>query len=77
MEKNVLFLEKALRLCPQTPKYGIPLSRYTVFLQNCPLGYGPKESALLLFFLRGVSKLSAMDRISHPSFCAEQTIREG
>ena len=23
-------------------KYGIPLSRYTVFLQNCPLGYDPK-----------------------------------
>ena len=22
-------------------KYGIPLSRYTVFLQNCPLGYDP------------------------------------
>ena len=25
-------------------KYGIPLSRYTVFLQNCPLGYDPKPS---------------------------------
>ena len=24
-------------------KYGIPLSRYTVFLQNCPLGYDPKD----------------------------------
>ena len=23
-------------------KYGIPLSRYTVFLQNCPLGHDPK-----------------------------------
>ena len=30
-------------------KYGIPLSRYTVFLQNCPLGYDPNESPFLLF----------------------------
>ena len=22
-------------------KYGIPLSRYTVFFENCPLGYNP------------------------------------
>ena len=28
-------------------KYGIPLSRYTVFMQNCPLGYDPKEWSLL------------------------------
>ena len=28
-------------------KYGIPLSRYTVFLQNCPLGYNPISSAFL------------------------------
>ena len=24
-------------------KYGIPLSRYTAFLYNCPLGYDPKS----------------------------------
>ena len=29
-------------------KYGIPLSRYTVFLQNCPLGYDPKCEDFLL-----------------------------
>ena len=29
-------------------KYGIPLSRYTVFLQNCPLERRSKE--LVLFF---------------------------
>ena len=27
-------------------KYGITLSRYAVFLQNCPLGYDPKEAVL-------------------------------
>jgi|GEM_PF-3043627 len=31
---------------PTNAKYGIPLSRYTVFLQNCPLGYAPKSSLL-------------------------------
>ena len=34
-------------------KYGIPLSRYTVFLQNCPLGYDPNESHFLLFLNLG------------------------
>ncbi len=28
-------------------KYGIPLSRYTVFLQNCPLGYDTKDGRFL------------------------------
>ena len=27
-------------------KYGITLSRYTVFLQNCPLGYDPNRKPL-------------------------------
>jgi len=29
-------------------KYGISLSRYTVFLQNCPLGYDPNEAGSFL-----------------------------
>jgi hypothetical protein len=32
-------------------KYGTPLSRYTVFLQNRPLGYAPKGLVFLLFGL--------------------------
>ena len=28
-------------------KYGIPLLRYTVFLENYPLGYDPKDSSFL------------------------------
>ena len=31
-------MPKALK---QKQEYGIPLSRYTVFLQNCPLGHDP------------------------------------
>ena len=38
-------MPKALK---QKQEYGIPLSRYTVFLQNCPLGHDPKD---LGFFL--------------------------
>ena len=34
-------------------KYGISLSRYTVFLQNCPLGYAPNGRSLFLFFAHG------------------------
>ena len=33
-------MPKALK---QKQEYGIPLSRYTVFLQNCPLGHDPKS----------------------------------
>ena len=33
-------MPKALK---QKQEYGIPLSRYTVFLQNCPLGHDPKD----------------------------------
>ena len=29
-------------------KYGISLSRYTVFLQNCPLEEHPKAAALFI-----------------------------
>ena len=32
-------------------KYGIPLSRYTVFLQNCPLGYTLKVCSFLFCLL--------------------------
>ena len=32
-------------------KYGIPPSRYTVFLKNCPLGRRPNASALFFVFL--------------------------
>ena len=35
---------------PTNAKYGIPLSRYTVFFKNCPLGDAPIESAS--FFIR-------------------------
>ena len=34
-------MSKALK---QKQEYGIPLSRYTVFLQNCPLGHDPKAT---------------------------------
>ena len=37
-------MPKALK---QKQEYGIPLSRYTVFLQNCPLGHDPKPSVFL------------------------------
>ena len=37
-------MPKALK---QKQEYGIPLSRYTVFLQNCPLGHDPKA---IVFF---------------------------
>ena len=33
-------------------KYGIPLSRYTVFLQNCPLEYSSKDDRIFLFYLK-------------------------
>ena len=36
-------MPKALK---QKQEYGIPLSRYTVFLQNCPLGHDPNERLL-------------------------------
>ena len=32
----------SIALCPQIQKYGIPLPRYTVFLQDVLLGYDPK-----------------------------------
>ena len=38
-------MPKALK---QKQEYGIPLSRYTVFLQNCPLGHDPKATGLFL-----------------------------
>ena len=41
-------MPKALK---QKQEYGIPLSRYTVFLQNCPLGHDPKANG---FFQRCV-----------------------
>ena len=34
-------MPKALK---QKQEYGIPLSRYSVFLQNCPLGHDPKAN---------------------------------
>jgi len=36
-------------------KYGIPLSRYTVFLQNCPLENSSKATPLFVWYvvLRG------------------------
>ena len=40
-------MSKALK---QKQEYGIPLSRYTVFLQNCPLGHDPKASAFFVLF---------------------------
>ena len=42
-------MPKALK---QKQEYGIPLSRYTVFLQNCPLGHDPKGVCFLLVLLR-------------------------
>ena len=30
-------------------KYGISLSRYAVFLYNCPLGYDPKSSVFYFY----------------------------
>ena len=50
-------MPKALK---QKQEYGIPLSRYTVFLQNCPLGHDPKWSDFSLqthkinYFLLGL-----------------------
>ena len=40
-------MPKALK---QKQEYGIPLSRYTVFLQNCPLGHDPNWQVLFLCF---------------------------
>ena len=33
-------------------KYGIPLSRYTVFLQNCPLERRSKVAGILFLFCK-------------------------
>ena len=46
-------------------KYGIPLSRYTVLLQNCPLGYDPK--GVLLFGALASSKVEPV-RFAGDSF---------
>ena len=40
---------EALHLWTQKKKYGIPLLKYTVFLQNCPLGYDPKSEEFFVF----------------------------
>ena len=45
------FVRQALHLWTQTRKYGIPLSRYTVFLKNCPLGYDPKSNRFFIYIL--------------------------
>ena len=46
--KVYLFFLTSTAFVDTKAKYGIPLSKYTVFLQNCPLGYDPKVTALLL-----------------------------
>ena len=45
-------------------KYGIPLSRYTVFLQNCPLGYAP-FGLLLSFATRSCGGFEPCDLRGH------------
>ena len=47
---NLSFFLTSTAFAHTNAKYGIPLSRYTVFLQNCPLGYDPN---VLGFFGRG------------------------
>ena len=50
-------MPKALK---QKQEYGIPLSRYTVFLQNCPLGHDPNALGFLqrnLFAAEGTLRI--------------------
>ena len=59
-------MSKALK---QKQEYGIPLSRYTVFLQNCPLGHDPKD--------KGFFELSVPQAEREVSFgCEEHFVRE-
>ena len=44
-----LFFLTSTAFVSKNTKYGIPLSRYTVFLQNSPLGYDPKGSLFWVF----------------------------
>ena len=48
-------------------KYGIPLSRYTVFLQNCPSGDDPKRLGFCFGapYRDGAKRLSPSVRVSH------------
>ncbi len=47
---TTFFLTSTAFVSTNTKKYGIPLSRYTVFLQNCPLEHYSKDSVFVLYF---------------------------
>ena len=38
---DLSFFLTSTAFVPTNAKYGIPLSRYTVFFENCPLGDAP------------------------------------
>ena len=44
-------------------KYGIPLSRYTVFLQNCPLERSPIRSVFFYYEILVASSFSEASRL--------------
>ena len=49
---NLSILLTSTAFVSTNAKYGIPLSRYTVFLQNCPLGYDPKSVRFLELYFK-------------------------
>ena len=53
---DLSFFLTSTAFVPTNAKYGIPLSRYTVFFENCPLGDAPIKQLLfsLLFYIMQV-----------------------
>ena len=48
---DLSFFLTSTAFVPTNAKYGIPLSRYTVFFENCPLGDAPMGSSLFYLWV--------------------------
>ena len=50
---DLSFFLTSTAFVPTNAKYGIPLSRYTVFFENCPLGDAPISADFLFEWIEG------------------------
>ncbi len=56
---DLSFFLTSTAFVPTNAKYGIPLSRYTLFFENCPLGDAPILPLLFNYVSRDDQKIRA------------------
>ena len=68
---DLSFFLTSTAFVPTNAKYGIPLSRYTVFFENCPLGDAPISADifycrifLLSFFFKAFVEINTENHIT-------------